>query len=138
MACAITFTDTTGAVTISPLGGRLNNWTPESMPVGDFTHRLGSGQRDGYVFRASSRVTFSFLLANSDMAKLERLRYWLLSGGTISVDTGDGSHSFTDLGLQESAEPRIVRLERETLDYETTLPLEYVGASTPPAMLCVY
>jgi hypothetical protein len=138
MAATITFTDTVAFATLTALGDRLNNWTPQSAPVQDMARRLGSGAIDVFTFRAAPRVSFALLFENAQMAVAERLRYHLLSGGVCTVNTGDTSdRSYDDMALAPDTEPTLTRVDRESLDYEFSVGLEYVGTSLS-SMVCLY
>jgi hypothetical protein len=147
MAATIQFTDGTGSATVTALAGRLNNWSPDSLPVDDHATRLGSGVVDTFEFRANARVSFELRIANTDMAAALRLMKHLWRGGTCTVNTGDlttpTSLSYSDMGIGTEADgariqPTLAPHDRQTLDYDLTLTLQYVGNSTVPDLVVLY
>lgn len=147
MAATVTFTDTVGSATLTALGGRLNNWTPDPLPIDDAATRLGSGQVDTFEFRETGKVTFSLLVVNSDMSVALRLMRHLWRGASCTVNTGDlsspSSLSYADMAIGTDSDghriaPTLVRQDRETLDYELTVTLQYIGTGTVPLPIVLY
>lgn len=147
MAATITWTDSVGAGTLTALGGRLNDWTPDPLPLDDAATRLGSGQVDTLELRERAQVRFKALVANSDLALALRLTRHLWRGGTVTVNTGDRTTptplSYGSMGIGTSWDgqriaPELVRVDPATLDYELTLTVQYVGAAPVPDLVVLY
>lgn len=142
MPANITFTDGTGAATLTAIGavGRFSNWTPDPTPIQDEAERLGSGVIDTFEFRVAQRVTFTITVPNTDMAVLNRYVLHLRRGGICTVNTTDaGTRSYADMGLVAGSVPQIVRAHAQFLDYDLTVSLEYKGASVPAGgLVCIY
>lgn len=95
MVARIEWTDDfIGAAVLSNLkpapGDRFDKWTPLARPIGAFAHRLGSGQRDGFIFRRDNGVSFELSkIPNTEQEAMARLSRHLQVGGRVTLFTGD-------------------------------------------------
>lgn len=146
MAATITFTDSVGAATLTALGGRLNNWTPDGIPVDDFAERLGSGAVDTFELRDRGGMTFEVSIENTQLDTALRLQKHLWRGGTCTVNTGDlsspSSLSYADMGILMRDGQRVpVQISRafaDTVDYLVVVAVEYKGTGTIPRPIALY
>lgn len=126
MATVITFTDEEGAVSLSAwapaVGDRLCAFVPFKTPVGQRRTLLATGATRMYAYRTDRGAALEIrLLPLSVLDKVTRLVAHLLNGGTIALDTGDGTHTYATLGLAPGSEPELrladPKLKRYTLAF---------------------
>ena len=144
MSTTITFTDGTGAVTLTnnkaTPADRFASWEPFVDEVGAFAHRLGSGVRDAFVFRTDYGAKFELRnIPASKHGDCIRLLKWLQDGGSVSVNTGDAtSNVYATCGLRPNSTPALTYAPDGSIP-QWNLSLELINvADTPAAMLCVY
>jgi hypothetical protein len=133
---SISFNDGSGTTTITSLTPRLGNWTPLVTPIGPNAVALGSGVAEQWTFRADYGASFE--MANvpaSSLADLQRLRLWLVNGGTMTVNTNDLTANSYTVQLKEASTTPSWTLDRALLEY--TVSFEVVNTSAAP-MTCVY
>lgn len=143
----ISFTDGTGAVTLdngttnisSGVGSRFADWTPFQRPIGPAVTALGTGRRYQYAFRTDFGASFAMTdIPNTKMSDMLRCQAWLLSGGTVSVATGDtASRTYATCCLAPDGDVTIALQDKNVLLYSMTFALINV-ASPPAAMICEY
>lgn len=147
MAATITWTDSIGAGTLTALGGRLNNFTPDVLDIDDAATRLGSGAVDVFQFRERLQYAVELTLVNSDLATANRLVRHLWRGGSVTVNFGDlttptpVSHSSMGIGTDRDGgriAPTLTRADAGTMDYLLALTLQYVGTGSPPTSMPLY
>ncbi len=151
MATQIAFTDAIGAATLTSVvpypGNRFFNWTPISVPIGESAELQATGAILMFPFRyqygasfelrsISSIGTGSPLVAPSDIA--DRLRLWLMNGGTCSVATGDSvASTYSTCGLMPGTTPELVLSDPGLIEY--TLRLSLINlAGSPVRMVARY
>lgn len=133
---SISFNDGSGATTITSLTPRLGNWTPMVVRVGPNAVALGSGIAEQWKYRDDYGASFE--MANvpaSSLADLQRLRLWLVNGGTMTVATNDLSANSYTVQLKEASTTPSWTLDRALLEY--TVSFEVVNTSAAP-MTCIY
>jgi hypothetical protein len=137
---SISFTDTTGGVTItngkpSP-ANRFQGWVPLGTPIGPFVRALGTGIPYRWTFREDHGAKFMLpYIPNSSQSDLHRLRMHLLNGGTITVTTGDEDSATYTCYLWPEGDAEISAPNKETV--ERTLTLSVLNSEASP-MTCVY
>ena len=144
MSTSIQFTDGGGAVTLTnnkpAPGDRFASWEPFVDEIGAFAHRLGSGQRDSFVFRTDYGAKFELRnIPASKHSDAIRCLKWLQDGGTVAVNTGDASNtSYATCGMRPNSQPALTYAPDGPVP-QWTLALELINlAGTPAAMPCVY
>lgn len=125
--------------------GRFASWTPITKPVGESANRLSDGALAMFAFRTDYGASFQLVgipVATAAGVRLVdvavRLVAHLLSGGTVTVDTGDvESNSYATCGLMPGTTPRLTFSDKRNLEY--TLDLSLINlAGSPGPMLCHY
>ncbi len=140
MATSITFSDDAGFVTIAngfdPPGDRLRGWKPLVSPIGPLHHALGTGIPYKYVHRRDYGAKFDLpYMPNDSQDDCQRLIDWMLSGGDITVNTGDTlGHSYTCY-LWPGSEPELSAPDRQ--DLRRVLSLSVLNADAE-RMICEY
>ena len=133
---SISFNDGSGTTTITSLTPRLGNWTPLVTPIGPNAVALGSGVAEQWTHRTDYGASFE--MANvpaSSLADLQRLRLWLVNGGTMTVATNDLTANSYTVQLKEASATPSWTLDRALLEYTVTF--EVVNTSAAP-MTCIY
>jgi hypothetical protein len=122
----VTWTDSVGAATLSlwapGVGTRVCAYVPRTDPIGQGRTLLATGARRMWVYRTDYTASVELrLLPVSALPLVNRLRAHLLNGGTIALDTGDGTHTYATLGLapESDADLRLAdpRQRRYTLSF---------------------
>lgn len=141
----ITFTDTTGAATLTPYpdagntaGQRFRNWRPFQRSVGEGAWALGDGKRYQFSFRDDYGAEFEVPgIPGDDLGVALRLQRHLLWGGTCNVYTVDADgNAYTNCCLAPDADIEGPALdERDT--YEFVLTLRLITLEAVP-MICRY
>lgn len=118
---------------------RFNAWTPRSTPIGPAETALGTGQRYVFPFRTDHTVSFEIRnIPNTLLWKALKLQDHLLSGGTVSVNTGDSLNSiYTTCCLAPDSNPVITLSDAQNLEYNFSVALLNV-AGAPFRMQAVY
>lgn len=144
MSTSIQFTDGGGAVTLTnnkaTPGDRFASWEPLADEIGAFAHRLGSGVRDGFVFRTDYGARFELRnIPASKHGDCVRLLKWLQDGGSVVVNTGDvNGASYPTCGIRPDSKPALTYAPDGPVP-QWSLALELINvADTPVAMVCVY
>jgi hypothetical protein len=111
MAGAIlTWTDDVGAATLQDwapgAGSYLCAYVPRTDPIGQGRTLLATGARVFWRYRTDYTANVELrLLPVSALPLVNRLRAHLLNGGTIALDTGDGTNTYATLGLAPESDP---------------------------------
>jgi hypothetical protein len=143
MATSISFTDGTGAATLTngkpTPADRFDAWTPFYFPNLEAAHELGSKRRHTFVFGTIYGVRFQLSkIPNSSQETALRLIEHLLKGGTCSVATGDSSsRTYATCTLADGEEPTLELTDRQMLEYTLSLALVNT-ASSPVRMVAIY
>jgi hypothetical protein len=144
---SIVFTDEVGTVTLTngkPYpASRFTKWEP-TQPFTDknaaSATRLGSGQRDAFVFRTDYGAKFQLQsIPATKHGDCVRLLRWLQGGGFIAVNTGDvNGASYPTCGIAEGTTPALT-FAPDGAVIQYALQLEVLNlADTPVAMVCQY
>ena len=140
MSTSIAWTDDIGSATLTNIlsgtAGRFASWVP--MPVRDASRvpMLAGGIAE-WKYRTDYCATFKLeYIKRTDLDLVDRLIQQLLSGGQITVNTGDASsHSYT-CTLQPDTMPTLEMMsDRRDLEYVLTLSVRSTGTSP---MVCEY
>ena len=140
MSAGITFTDGTGAATLSnglaAPADRFSNWVPGVDPVGVHKPTLADGITHEFTFRTDYTVSLDLTkIPASSQSVMLRLKLHLLAGNTVTVTTADtASHSYT-ARLAPGTVPEIIFSEPARLRYTFRVTLKNTSAA---AMLCTY
>src|SRR5688572_642507 len=143
MATSISFTDATGAATLTNgknyPGDRFANWNPRSVPFGDSGWALGTADLFVFEYREDHSVTFDLVvIPYNSLDILLRLQNHLESGGTVQVTTGDTLGStYPTCGLAPETEVTFELSDKTTLEYTLSLTLLNVASPRLP-MVAVY
>jgi hypothetical protein len=101
MASSIAWTDDTGSETLTngkpTPADRFAAWKHWRPPVGPVDVAVGTGRIFHWSFREEHLASFELRhIPMASLAKLERLKIHLETGGEVTLTTGDaGSHTFT-------------------------------------------
>ena len=143
----ITFTDGVGSAQLdngmtaiaAGVGSRFVGWKSESKPVGDMTNALGTGAAAAFIFRTDYIATFEMQeIPNANVAILDRLVAWLLSGGTVSVTCGDTTSAvYATCCLAEGTKPQKKMFDKNAITWALSLTLVNIAVSPSP-MTCIY
>jgi len=149
MATSITFTDTIGTATLTnekPFpGDRFGGWEINTIPIGTAVQRQSDGATSMFVFREDFGASFelraipSTRTAGVSMHQIaDRLRRWLMKGGTCSIATGDAEQNVYPMcGLKGGTTPSLRMSDAANIEY--TLALDVVNlAAAPVQMVCRY
>jgi hypothetical protein len=149
MATTITFTDAIGAATLKnakPVpGDRFANWVTMSKPIGDSANRQSDLALSMFRLTDSYGATFELTqipVAAASGVRLvdvaDRLIYWLLSGGSCAVNTGDvDGNAYASCGLMPGTTPALTMSDKRNLEYTLSLALVNLAGS-PVRMVCHY
>ena len=143
MATTITFTDGTGAASLtngkSSGADRFASWVPRKMPIGPKAPALASGQVFRWVHRTDYTARFELRhIPNSSLDVAIRLIAHLEGGGTCAVNTGDSAaRSYINCGVAPGADLSGAITFGDAAFIEYSLTLELINLSFAP-MLCVY
>lgn len=142
---SITFTDATGTATLdngmtgvaAGVGSRFSGWTSYGKPIGPARNALGTGTLYRFTFRIDYSAKFEMQqIPNANVAVLDRLILHLLSGGIITVTTGDGAaHTYNNCCLAPGAEPEKRMMDPREITW--ALGLVVINLSAAP-MTCLY
>ena len=132
---SIVFDDGSGATTITSLVPRFQNWIPDTTPIGPNETALGTGQTFQWAYRTDYSATFDMgVIPPASLPDLQRLKVWLLTGGTITINTADlSAHSYT-VTLKPGSIPSW-KLDQKLLEY--TLSLGVLNSAAAP-LTCQY
>ena len=149
MSTSIMFTDGIGAATLTngkpTPADRFTGWVTKSLPVGDSANRQSDGALTRLRYRTDYGASFSLTMipvATTGGQRLvdiaDRLIFWLLNGGTCTVNTGDAeSNSYATCGLMPGTTPTLALSDKRNLEYTLTLDLINLAGS-PVRMVCHY
>jgi hypothetical protein len=138
----ITFTDGTGAVTLSNgkagPGSRFSQWTPSIDRIADRRFALGTGIAYEYLFREDFTASFQIEhLPLTQLANVSRFMRWALQGNTFTVNTQDKTNKTYTCRLRPETMPTLTMTDRVVLEY--TLDLSVISAASPTVFLaCEY
>jgi hypothetical protein len=140
MATSISFTDDTGFVSITngfPVpGDRLRGWKPLVSPIGPLHHALGTGVPYKWTHRRDYGAKFDLpYIPDSAQDDCQRLIDWMLTGGIITVTTGDQFTSTYECYLWPGSEPELSGPNPQ--DLKRTLSLSVLN-SEAERMICQY
>lgn len=139
MATSITFTDGTGTATLTngkpAPTDRFRGWTPDTAIIGPSEEASGTGDLFTWAFRTDYLVTFQLeAIPAASLTTLMRLKRWLLSGGAVTVNTGDvASRSYTC--KMPKGKPPEITYDPEFKEYTVRLTLRNTAAAD---LVCVY
>lgn len=141
----IVFNDGGGSVTLdngttsmsSGVGSRFADWTPFQRPVGPRVPALGTGVPYQFRFRTDYGASFTLNdIPNTKMSDMLRCQAWLLTGGVVTVNTGDASsRSYTSCYLAPDGDVTITLQDKNVLLYAMSFTLINSAAAS---MLCIY
>ena len=130
MSESISWTDGEGSATLtnghpSP-GDRLGAWTPDRIPVGPPAVALGTGETYRWESRQDDLVSFEIAaIPGTELDKMLRLKYWLLSGGTVSVEASRPlADQFSYCCIAPDTEPVIEMTDRLMMEYTFSVQLK--------------
>lgn len=137
---SVTFTDATGAATLSngwpAPANRFANWTPDAVPVGPRAVALGTGLTSQFQFRVDYLAAFEIdKLVSTDLSVAQRLKLHLLGGGQCTVATEDVSSNSYTCVLAPGTVPEITFSDRKRLRYSMRLAVKNTSAAH---LLCQY
>lgn len=140
MSAGISFTDGTGAATLSngktAPADRFANWTPDITPVGAHKATLADGITHEFTFRTDYIASLELpLIPASSLGTALRLKAHLLAGNTCTVTTADTSARTYTARLAPGTVPEIVYADPRRLRYTFRCVLKNTSAA---AMLCSY
>lgn len=131
----ITFTDGTGAVTITCLVPHLNNWLAGAESVGEEAVQLGTGRSYRWPYRTDYTLSFDMpYIPSYYIAYLLRLKLWLENGGTCVVNTQDNAARSYTCAMVPKKPPT---WKPEQQYRELTLHCELLNLGNAPA-ICIY
>jgi hypothetical protein len=143
----INFTDSGGAAQLDNgmtgvaggYGSQFVGWSSKPNPVGPIKSALGTGAAAAFIFRTDYTATFELQeIPNANVAILDRLIAWLLSGGTVSVTCGDSTSAvYATCCLAEGMKPEKRMFDRNNLTWALKLTLVNIAGSPVP-MTCIY
>lgn len=132
---SIVFDDGTGATTLTSVTPRFQNWMPDTAPIGPQETALGTGVQYQWVYRTDFAATFEMpYIPASSLPDLQRLKVWLLSGGTITVNTADVSANSYTVSMKPGTPPSW-KLDQKLLEY--TLSIAVINVTAAP-LTCQY
>lgn len=132
---SIVFNDGSGATTITAVAPRFQNWLPDTAPIGPNETALGTGQLFQWVYRTDFSASFELpYIPAARLPDLQRLKVWLLTGGTITVNTADLSSNSYTASLKPGTTPSW-KLDQKLLEY--TLSIAVINAAAAP-LTCQY
>src|SRR6185312_16801454 len=132
---SITFDDGSGSTTIAAVAPRFAKWIPDAADVGPNETALGTGQLFQWTYRTdySASLELPYIPAAS-LPDLQRLKLWLLRGGSITVNTADASANSYTVTLKPGTTPTLT-LDQKLLEY--TLALAILNTVAAP-LTCTY
>ncbi len=140
MATAISFDDGDGTVTLTngfPVpGDRFQGWVSAPRPIGPMHYALGTQIPYKYVHARSYVAKFELRgIPSSREDDCLRLMDWLLTGGIVTIITGDSNNAEYDCYMAEGGEPTLSAPDPK--DLRRTLSLTLVN-SEATRMTCIY
>lgn len=139
---SITFTDGTGAVTLSNgrtgVGARFSQWTPTINRVADRRFALGTGVAYEYLFREDSLVSFTLDgLPATQLENVARFTKYIQAGGTVTLNTTDNSNRTYQARLAEGSDVQVTMTDTTFIEY--SLRVTMANADSPVVfMVCEY
>lgn len=139
---SITFTDSTGAATLtngrSGPGSRFSNWVPTVRRVADRRFALGTGIAYEYLFREDFAATFAIEgIPAADLEVVARFTRYAQQGNTFTVNTTDNANRVYTCRMAEDATFDLSMSDATFLEY--TLTVSVYNASSPKVfMRCEY
>lgn len=132
---SIAFNDGSGTTTITSVVPRLQNFVPDQLPVGPNETALGTGVVQQWVYRMDYTATLEMAyIPAASLADLQRLKAWLLSGGTATLNTADAAARSYTVGLKPGTAPSWT-LDKKLLEY--TLSIAVLNTVAAP-LICIY
>jgi hypothetical protein len=140
VATSITFTDGTGAATLTngkPVpGDRLAGWMPNRAAAAEHAVSLGTGAVSEFAFREDYLASFALpYIPASSLATLLRFKRWAEAGGTFVVNTGDSSSNSYTCTIQPGTEVSIERPDPGFTEYTLRAVARNASAAV---MTCLY
>lgn len=141
---SITFNDGTSSTLDNGLtsvggavGSRFNGWTPRTIPIGPTATALGTGARTQFIFRTDYGASFTMdEIPNTSLSVALRLQRHLLSGGVVTVTTGDSaSRTYTNCVIAPDGDVTLVLSNPAELLYSMSFSVINLSGA---AMLCEY
>lgn len=138
----ITFTDGTGAVTLTNglpgAGSRFSQWVPDIDRVADRKVAVGTGVTYEYLYRQD--YVASFIIEHiplTELSDVARFKAWALAGNTFNVNTEDKNNASYSCRIRPGTIPQLEIEDRTTLEYR--LSVEVISAASPQVLLaCSY
>ena len=140
----IVFNDGGGSVTLdngttgmsSGVGSRFADWVPFQKPIGPRVTALGTGVPYQFRFRTDYGASFAMTdIPNTKMSDMLRCQAWLLTGGAVTVNTGDNATRSYTAYLAPDGNIGITLQDKNVLLYAMTFVLINSAAAS---MLCIY
>lgn len=117
------WTDSVGLARLTCLVPVLQGWTPDVDPIGPAEEALGTGTTFLFTFRTDRCVSFTFPnISPLQMTEALRLKEWLLTGGSITLFTGDLAARSYVAKLRPKTVPRFSQ-DPESLEFALALEL---------------
>lgn len=137
---SITFTDGTGAVTLtngqSGPGNRFREWTPTINRVADRRYALGTGVAYEYLFREDSLASFAIEgLPATQMENVARFTRWALAGNTFTVNTTDNNNRVYTCRIAEGSSVEVSQSDPTFFEY--TMRVTVANAQSPVVFMTV-
>lgn len=116
MSLTISFTDGTGAATLTHLTPRWGAWRPDIDSVADRHVAVGTGITYAWEMRVDDTVDFEVRdLQADDLAVALRLKRHLVNGGTAVVATGDLDANSYTIRLRPGTVPELRGPDPDTM-----------------------
>lgn len=126
----IEWTDAVGLARLTCLVPILQGWTPDVDPIGPSEVALGTGTTFLFTFRTDRCVAFTFPnLSPLQMTEALRLKEWLLTGGSITLFTGDLAGRSYVAKVRPGTVPRFTQ---DPSSLEFALALELINTASIP------
>ena len=138
----ITFTDGTGAVTLSntlsTAASRFSQWVPDVERISDRKVALGTGVTYEYLYRQDYTASFAIEhIPLTELSKVARFKAWALAGNTFNVNTQDKTNATYLCRIKPGTVPQLEMEDRTLLEYR--LSVEVISAASPQVFLaCSY
>lgn len=138
----ITFTDGTGAVTLSntlsTAASRFSQWVPDIERLADRKVAVGTGVTYEYLYRQDYTASFAIEhIPLTELSKIARFKAWALAGNTFNVNTQDKNNATYSCRIKPGTTPSLEMEDRTLLEYR--LSVEVISAANPQVFLdCSY
>lgn len=131
----LVFNDGSGPVTLTAGTPTLANWTPDGDEPGSTSVRIGTGVTDKVIFRRDHYASFIIEhMRMTDATTLMRLKFWLESGGTVTINTQDLANRVYNAILRPGTKP-VIQYDRVTLDLTMSVQVKNLADQV---LICEY